>query len=143
MIDRKEYHKKYYTTHRIKYLKEYVPTWRKKNPLKVKEYARKDRIKNKEYYREYLRKYTQKNKSAAYTILGGFKCNRCGITDYRVLQLDHINGGGQKQMRVVGHQHYKDYKWIIANPIEAQSKYMILCANCNWIKRYENNEFRH
>ncbi|MCK9370314.1 helix-turn-helix domain-containing protein [Candidatus Dojkabacteria bacterium] len=63
--------------------------------------------------------------------LGG-KCNRCGFSDLRALQIDHINGGGSKEIT-------KYYKKMIK---EAPGKYQILCANCNWIKRVENNEVR-
>lgn len=30
--------------------------------------------------------------------------------------------------------------WIKANLDDAKNLYQVLCANCNWIKRYENGE---
>lgn len=67
--------------------------------------------------------------------LGG-KCVGCGITDERTLQLDHIRGWGNKDKRRGSDKH----RWILNNLGEARQIYQLLCANCNWIKRHENNE---
>lgn len=67
----------------------------------------------------------------------GGKCVICGFEDERALQLDHINGHGSKDPK---RQYDTRYGWILNNLGEAKLKYQILCANCNWIKRYENNE---
>lgn len=63
-------------------------------------------------------------------------------TDMRALSIDHINGGGGKQRkelfanRKLAGTHF--YKWLIRNnyPIGFQ----VLCMNCQFVKRYENNE---
>ncbi len=69
--------------------------------------------------------------------LGG-KCKRCGNNDYRVLQIDHINGGGSKERLAIGYKgNYSTLREVINGKTK---KYQLLCANCNWIKRYENNE---
>lgn len=71
-------------------------------------------------------------------LLGG-KCCKCGFTDYRALQLDHINGGGTKERRSFPNQHtFVNYYW--KNPELAKTVFQILCANCNFIKRYESQE---
>ena len=72
-------------------------------------------------------------------ILGG-KCSKCGFSDIRALQIDHVNGGGQKEIKKIG--SYKMYQNIIENE-DVRKNYQILCANCNWIKRYENKENRN
>jgi hypothetical protein len=72
-------------------------------------------------------------------VLGG-KCSRCGFSDIRALQIDHVNGGGQKEIKKIG--SYKMYQNIIENE-DVRKNYQILCANCNWIKRYENKENRN
>ena len=77
------------------------------------------------------------NRQEAVNILGG-RCVTCGFSDERALQIDHINGGGKKEIQKT--TTYSRHKWIINNPDEAKKKYQILCANCNWIKRYENKE---
>lgn len=81
------------------------------------------------------------NKSRVYAIniLGG-KCKRCGFDDIRALQIDHVNGGGNKEHKEGG--SYKIYLKIISNK-NAEGEYQLLCANCNWIKRYENKEVRN
>lgn len=71
--------------------------------------------------------------------LGG-KCFRCGFSDIRALQIDHVNGGGTKEVRSLGAgRMYRNIldKISTGKPLK---DYQILCANCNWIKRYENNE---
>jgi hypothetical protein len=68
--------------------------------------------------------------------LGG-RCMRCGYDDWRALQIDHVLGGGTKELRVMGGNKRKYYQEVLLNN---NGKYQLLCANCNWIKRYENNE---
>ncbi len=79
----------------------------------------------------------QRRRKEALQALGG-ECVNCHIDDVRCLQFDHINGDGYKDVS------YKvpltKYIWIRDNSEEAKKKYQILCANCNWKKRYDNNE---
>lgn len=65
--------------------------------------------------------------------LGG-RCVRCGFDDLRALQIDHILGGGTKEHRTIGNSAV--YRKVLAG----EPGYQCLCANCNWIKRAENNE---
>ena len=69
--------------------------------------------------------------------LGG-KCIKCGVDDIRVLQLDHINGGGNKERRK-GIEAYTVYKRAL---LVGEKEFQILCANCNRLKAIENNEYR-
>lgn len=75
---------------------------------------------------------------------GKIKCQspKClvpgGCTDIRALQIDHINGGGLKDVR--GQKVY--YKILKMAKEDAQKEYQLLCANCNWIKRFNRNEVR-
>jgi len=65
----------------------------------------------------------------------GNKCANCGYdTDIRALQIDHINGGGRKEMIEIGTYG------ILRNVINEEPGYQLLCANCNQIKRFENDE---
>lgn len=70
----------------------------------------------------------------AITKLGG-KCIRCGFSDHRALQIDHVNGGGLTELRATAWRQY-----ILAVLADTEGKYQCLCANCNWIKRNENDE---
>jgi hypothetical protein len=78
--------------------------------------------------------YHRKIKKKLFDRMGG-QCIKCGFSDYRVLQVDHINGRGKKD-RLGTHQLYlhilKDNLW--------KEKYQLLCANCNQIKRWEKEE---
>ena len=65
----------------------------------------------------------------------GKKCNKCGYNaDLRVLQLDHINGNGNKERRTIG------VRGIRRNALKNPEQYQLLCPTCNWIKRYNLNE---
>lgn len=66
--------------------------------------------------------------------LGG-KCTKCEFDDIRALQIDHINGDGYKERTV-----RKSINRNISLGLIDLSRYQLLCANCNWIKRLENNE---
>lgn len=81
---------------------------------------------NKKARNEY---YTRREK--AIKILGN-KCAACGFNDKRALQVDHINGKGNLER-----YHHGTLAKIIKGEI---NNYQCLCANCNWIKRYENKE---
>lgn len=78
----------------------------------------------------------------------GNKCNRCGFTDPRALQIDHVNGGGVRESREKYgygvtksgyniHARFRYYQDVLK---DKTGKYQILCANCNWIKKCVNKE---
>ena len=52
----------------------------------------------------------------------------------QVLQIDHINGGGSKQRKLTGHQHF------CRAILKGSKDYQLLCPTCNWIKRVVNGE---
>lgn len=96
--------------------------------------SRMDRVKN---WRENNQSTHQKLRKEVLLYLGN-KCLRCGIEDFRVLQIDHINGNGyQERMQLGRRASVKYYRHIIEVNGEG---YQLLCANCNWIKRYEQRE---
>ncbi len=97
--------------------------------------------KHKERLRKYNEERLQRLKAEAYIILGN-KCISCGFTDKRALQIDHINGGGSKERREKPLHGTMKYKRIIENPTYYKDILQILCANCNWIKKFENYEKR-
>ena len=68
--------------------------------------------------------------------LGGC-CVSCGLKDVRVLQIDHVNGGGQKEMRR-GLGAGMSYYYRVLR--DETGKFQLLCANYNWIKRHEEKE---
>ena len=129
--------------------------WREKNPEKARIQRRKD---NRRYYERHRnevrqqvsayqtgnlpvvqkrhRNWHRERRLKSFKLLGG-KCVRCGFSDWRALQIDHIQGGGS--------EHYQKRKTIgvlkdILTDPASRSKYQLLCANCNWIKRFEKSE---
>lgn len=79
-------------------------------------------------------------RSEVYLLLGGV-CNKCGFNDSRAFQIDHINGGGCTELRssIFGNK-ITYYRHVIKSVKANENKYQLLCANCNWIKRHENDE---
>ena len=66
--------------------------------------------------------------------LGG-KCVKCGYGDWRALQIDHVGGDGNRGRGSAGSGYYLA---ILQDP--HQERYQVLCANCNWVKRFVNHE---
>lgn len=88
--------------------------------------------------KESNKKYHAKNRENLLNLLGNVCC-KCGFSDKRALQIDHIHGGGIKERKLY---NTKDYHRIVLKSLEnKENKYQLLCANCNWIKRYENREW--
>ena len=127
---------------------EYRKQWQKDNPEKLLEYQRRYRKKNlgnpdtqkvwNKKQRDRQNAYDAKMRDEAIDFLGG-KCIQCGFSDKRALQFDHINGGGSKEYRdSASKSGYHRKKW--KSVINGEGKFQLLCANCNWIKRYENGE---
>jgi len=71
---------------------------------------------------------------------GEIKCGHCGFSDLRALQVDHIEGGGNEELKRYGHLSTLFSKILKMSVEDAREKYQILCANCNMIKKYENEE---
>jgi len=68
----------------------------------------------------------------------GHSCSRCGFDDKRALQIDHVFGGGNQEHAEIKNPA-KFYRKVLA---DEEGQYQMLCANCNWIKRAENQEHR-
>lgn len=157
----KEKMKQYRQTYHLKHLEQErmrQKAWQLANPEKWADILRKSRQRRKElgkekqYYldhKEHIgfvhkqRETKRKLDVFSHYSNGELKCVHCGINDIRVLQLDHINAGGtnhRKHLRTLGiplaGSHF--YKWLQLN--KYPEGYQVLCANCNWIKRTENNE---
>lgn len=69
--------------------------------------------------------------------LGG-KCIKCDYSDYRALQVDHVFGGGVKELKA--NKNFKSPRRYLQHILENRERYQLLCANCNWIKRDERGE---
>ena len=80
------------------------------------------------------RKLRGQKRKAILEFLGNV-CVKCGFTDVRALQIDHKYGGGSKESKIIKAIGTR-YKRIYTHP----ELYQLLCANCNAIKVWENNE---
>ena len=125
MTYNKEYSREYYKKNKEK-IRLYHKEWRARTGYTAKNGAKQQR------------KYRKNCRDEIISLLGG-KCVRCGFTDKRALQIDHVNGGGTKD--TWGRKnHLTYYKEVIVHLKAGGGKFQLLCANCNWIKRHENNE---
>jgi hypothetical protein len=77
-----------------------------------------------------------KRRLAVIKYLGG-KCTKCGLEDWRVLQINHINGGGNKDVKSKPGRNHALQQEIIAGKREGEVN--LLCANCNILYEYERN----
>lgn len=110
---------------------------RKKNP-KSREAQVRYRNKHRKEIRIRQKEYHKQNREELFCLLGN-KCFNCGFSDRRALQIDHINGGGIKE-RI--NYNTKDFHRVVLKSIKNnERKYQLLCANCNWIKRHEKQEW--
>ena len=82
--------------------------------------------------------YKLKLNVIAYYSQGNMACSRCGFADIRALSVDHINGGGTKHRSEVG-EGRAFWRWLVKN--NYPEGYQILCMNCQFIKREENQEY--
>ena len=105
-----------------------------------KYYAKYYRMHKKERHKA-TRDYVRRKRLEAIQLLGE-KCSNpfClipgGCKDFRCLQIDHIHGHGNHDNR----KSSVYYNRVIESVKKGERKYQLLCANCNWIKRFENKE---
>lgn len=62
------------------------------------------------------------------------------MADKRCLQVDHVKGGGSKQIDTVFKTNTEIYRYYLQRPIRGKRELQLLCANCNWIKKHQNKE---
>jgi hypothetical protein len=116
----------------MKYRSDYNTTWAKSHRPIMNQRAR----------RRYL-----KAKLEAVQALGG-RCactlpdcwhrGPCPIVDHRIIQFDHVRGGGKQEVLKSisgGVERLRYYRRITKSANAGERKYQLLCANCNWMKR--------
>jgi len=93
------------------------------------------RGRNRKSLNTWTRNYYRQRRIDTIGAMGG-SCFQCGFADRRALQIDHVNGGGTQERKKLSYmQQHK-------RALEFPEEYQLLCANCNWIKKTENNENR-
>ena len=150
---------RYYRAHREEILKRHKE-WVRKNREKVRMWQREYRKRNRERilerqkqyrakHREKLRRLRKERKEKLklevlkhYSKSDPPRCVRCGFSDIRALTIDHIDGSGniqRKQLHNKGGYHF--YLWLKKQGYP--EGYQVLCMNCQWIKRWEQDEKCH
>lgn len=109
---------------------------------------RKHRESRKKATRDYIRRTGGKSqkqylRNTRIAVLGalGNKCSKCEFADPRALQIDHVNGGGSVERKSKGFKGTFN-KHVLRSFLNGEGRYQLLCANCNWIKRFENKEVK-
>lgn len=115
---------------------------------KYNEYMKKYQRQNSKQNRNNARLYHHKLRLSLIKLLGS-KCNCkikncchkgiCGIKDLRCLQIDHINGNGAIERKRFKHKAVF-HRFYLNNPDKIKGELQLLCSNCNWVKRFNNNE---
>jgi hypothetical protein len=124
------------TANRKKYMREY-----QQNRYRTESNFRKRQLK-------YVREGRKKIIDEIFELLG----NRCSNPDcpiprdklnLRALQIDHVKGNGAKERGHLKRKCAYTYYRNILLAIKVGSKdYQLLCAYCNWLKRFEDNKPR-
>jgi len=84
------------------------------------------------------RSYSNRLRDKLFAMLGDV-CASCGFSDRRALQIDHVNSDGAEDRRLNGN---KNKHLLVIRSLElGEKRYQLLCANCNWIKRHERQEW--
>lgn len=146
--NQKEYDRKYYAEHREEILRKHRKynqehrerinkaqrKYRKKYPEKRKEITRRHYQKHREEVLIKTRERAFKLRMKVLRALGG-KCVYCGFSDFKALEIDHVEGGGNKEIRSLHRYAYLNH--VLSEVKKGSRKYQLLCSNCNSIKRYE------
>jgi hypothetical protein len=110
----------------------------------------KGKQKHREYMREYMLAYRERRKQSidynpeeerrkwrqqhklvrerAIERLGGKQCVNCGCDEFSILEINHINGGGRKALKVK--QNRQLYRDIVNDKVDL-NEYNVLCRVCN------------
>jgi len=132
--ERAEKQKRYYLENKEK-ISARAREYQKKNKEKIREKTKIWYLKNHEREKTKNREAAKKARKEIIAHMGGC-CTKCGFDDWRALQADHVNDDGAQDRKKRGHTPHA----LLRDIKQHKDKYQLLCANCNWIKRYENRE---
>ena len=98
-------------------------------------YWKKAYFANHERSKETKRRDAWRRRIAVVNLLGG-KCVNCGIADIRLLEINHINGLGDKKRRELWANQVKFFNSLL-NGKTPKDGLEIRCANCNVLYEYD------
>lgn len=107
--------------------------WRSSNRDKARASTKNWKQANPDKNRDTKKRYRDRKRKDAILVLGG-ACLSCGNSDPRVLEIDHVEGGGTADRK--GGQIA-----ILNKVISGEPGFQLLCANCHKIKTHEKGEF--
>jgi hypothetical protein len=102
---------------------------RKRAYVRIPENRLRENARKNTYYRERM--------TEVFELLGN-RCALCPVTDKRLLQIDHVNGGGNQQRKRLNNAWWKIIAEVTASIERGEHEYRLLCANCNWLAAIEN-----
>lgn len=125
----------------------YRRKWKANNRGYNAEYRRKNKL----YYRIYRKLHRKtlraqcreryiSEKLRAFQIVSGMKlprCGSCGCEDLRILEIDHVNGGGTKELKALSPRMFR--RAIIRGERKTDDL-QILCKVCN-VRKYVERTF--
>lgn len=112
----KAFHHRWYMAHRKESI-EAMQKWRIDHP---------------ERRRQLNREHYQRLRLKVFNKLGGAKCVYCGCDDIRILEVNHINGGGGKEQKKLRASHNgKQLYEMIASGERATDDLNVTCRVCN------------
>lgn len=92
-----------------------------------RQYAKEHQAERTVYMRSYRQRVIPYLREQILERLGG-RCANCGITDIRVLTIDHRFGGGSQHRRR-NRSTLQYYQQILGD----LDSFRLLCWNCNWL----------
>ena len=136
MKNSKEYSEKYYQANKEQCI-ENARRWRRSE--KGRAYTRRYCREHREQLRWTHRQFYERRKIDVLKHYGQGRCAcvKCGESRLACLSIDHIDGGGCRQRQITGSGNQL-YLWLRKNDYPAG--YQTLCMNCQYVKRYEENE---
>lgn len=106
--------------------------WRDANPEASRAITKRHKKLKPEAASRRNRRYSAKRHRRIVALFGG-ACVSCGTTDWRVLQVNHINGNGRLEAKGTG----ANFHLRILRGERATDDLDLRCANCNILYEYE------
>ncbi len=101
-------------------MREYMIAWRERKKA--------DQNYDIEVERQKWREQHQRVRERAIEKLGGAHCANCGYDEFSILEINHIHGGGRKELKAT--QNRQLYRAIMNDKVDL-SDYNVLCRICN------------
>lgn len=101
-------------------MRDYMIEWRKRRKESESYDIEEERRKWREQHKRVRERAIEK--------LGGKQCANCGCDEFSLLEINHINGGGRKEMKLK--QNRQLYREIVNDKVNLND-YNVLCRVCN------------